>query len=545
VTLSSIDSATPPIAEADQSVAVAIATYNHAHYLAEAIASALDQTVAPNEVIVVDDGSSDDPQSVVSQFPGVVYIRQANAGLSAARNTGLQAARSRFIIFLDADDRLLPEAVATGLACMAAHPGAGFVYGGHHRIDPSGNIIGGQRYTPVGDDPYADFLRSNPIGMHATVLYDRQKLLAEGGFDTTYRRCEDYDLYLRMSRDNRVASHPAIIADYRWHDANMSHNRQSMLDWTLRALNRQNPTSQVHQAAQGEGRRNWTNYYASVRLDDAKREAGLPNKAKGAAAAMRMSPTLVGRRLGKAGARRVFQALPYFAQVGAARLLGRPRPPRKGKPSFGDLNSLTPLSRMFGYDRGTPVDRHYIETFLDQNRSRIEGRVLEIGDDTYSKRFGGDQIRQQDILHVHAGNPIATIIGDMSEPGVLPANAFDCMVLTQTLHLIYDLPNVVDRIHTALKPGGVALITVPGITPIDRDEWKSTWYWSLTRYSLSRLLGERFGNDNVDLTTFGNVYTATAFIQGAAVEELDPAKLQAVDEPYVIVVAAVVRKALA
>ena len=206
---------------------------------------------------------------------------------------------------------------------------------------------------------------------------------------------------------------------------------------------------------------------------------------------------------------------------------------------LGRFARTTPLSSEFGYDRGLPIDRHYIEAFLAANCDRIAGNVLEIGDASYSQQFGGDRITRQDILHVHAGNPIATIIGDLSDPAVLPSKRFDCIILTQTLHLIFDMPRAIEQIHRSLRPGGVALITVPGITPIDRHEWRGSWYWSLTGRALERLLSGPFKAQKVSLDEFGNLFAATAFLHGAAVEDVDAAKLDRVDPTYPVVVAAV------
>ena len=204
----------------------------------------------------------------------------------------------------------------------------------------------------------------------------------------------------------------------------------------------------------------------------------------------------------------------------------------------GRIGRATPLSREFGYDRGQPIDRHYIEGFLAANSAHIRGNVLEIGDATYSQRFGGDRITRQDILHVHAGNPIATIVGDLSDPTVLPSSRFDYIILTQTLHLIFDMPRAIAQIHRSLRPGGVALITVPGITPIDTDEWRESWYWSLTGRALQQLLSGPFDAGKVHLAEFGNLFAATAFLHGAAVEDVDPAKLDRFDSTYPVTVAA-------
>src|SRR5690242_14615287 len=154
----------------------------------------------------------------------------------------------------------------------------------------------------------------------------------------------------------------------------------------------------------------------------------------------------------------------------------------------GQFSRSRPLSVEYGYDRGTPVDRHYIESFLEANAADIRGRVLEVGDDSYSRRFGRERVVRQDILHVHSGHAKATMFGDLSNPETLPSAAFDCVILTQTLHLIYDMEAAVRELRRSLAPGGAALITVPGVSSIDRGEWGGSWYWSLTELSLRKLL---------------------------------------------------------
>src|SRR5690606_3173545 len=139
---------------------------------------------------------------------------------------GLRAIDSDMVVFLDADDLLLPDAIASGLACHAANPGCALVYGAHRRIDEHGNVLLASNYHEISDRPFRDFLRGNRIGMHATVMYRRDMLEAAGGFDPTLRVCEDYDIYLRIARKGRMASHPTMVADYRFHDHNMSHDHK-------------------------------------------------------------------------------------------------------------------------------------------------------------------------------------------------------------------------------------------------------------------------------------------------------------------------------
>lgn len=202
-----------------------------------------------------------------------------------------------------------------------------------------------------------------------------------------------------------------------------------------------------------------------------------------------------------------------------------------------DLASLKPLSTQFGFDRGTPIDRHYIELFLAGNASDIKGTALEIFDSGYCRRFGAKHVTTQHVVDIAPDNPRATIVGDLSDPATLPNAAFDCIVLTQTLHTIYDMRGAVQQVRRALKPGGVALITVPGITPV-RPGRNHAWYWSLTADALSRLLAEQFSPENVRVASFGNLFAATSFLHGAAAEEIDTEKLAPVDPAYPVIVAA-------
>jgi SAM-dependent methyltransferase len=195
-----------------------------------------------------------------------------------------------------------------------------------------------------------------------------------------------------------------------------------------------------------------------------------------------------------------------------------------------------------GFDRGTPIDRYYIERFLSRHKVEIGGRVLEVGGDDYTRGFGGSQVARADILHVRQGNPRATIVGDLTDPAVLPEGAFVCIVLTQTLHLIYDVRAAVAQLYRALAPGGVVLVTAPGISQIDRGEWGHSWFWSFTTASLSRLFKECFGPEDVIVEHYGNIFAATAFLQGLAVEEVDTSRLDVLDKSYQVIVAVRARK---
>jgi hypothetical protein len=212
--------------------------------------------------------------------------------------------------------------------------------------------------------------------------------------------------------------------------------------------------------------------------------------------------------------------------------------PRVGKIKSGDFKRTRPFSTCFGFDRGGPVDRYYIENFLQDERETIKGRVLEIGDNEYTLRFGAEKVLQSDILHINSNNPKATIVGDLSNLQDVPDNLFDCIVLTQTLHLIYDYKSAIETCFRILKPGGSLLVTVPGITPIDHGEWKSTWYWSFTGFSINRLLSEVFQENHLDVKTYGNVYAASAFLYGMGISELKKEELEFNDLHFQVIITA-------
>jgi SAM-dependent methyltransferase len=202
---------------------------------------------------------------------------------------------------------------------------------------------------------------------------------------------------------------------------------------------------------------------------------------------------------------------------------------------FGIFGRTEPLSTEFGFDRGLPIDRYYIESFLRARSADIRGRTLEVGDDAYTREFGAERAEQRDTIHIDPAVP-ATFHGDLTMPGVLPSEAFDCIVLTQTLHLVYDMRLAVARLQDSLKPGGTLLITVPGITPIAEDQWGKDWYWSLTPRSLLRLLNAEFGAGQTTINCFGNVFAASAFLYGLASEEVTKSRLDHLDPRYPVIV---------
>ncbi len=213
---------------------------------------------------------------------------------------------------------------------------------------------------------------------------------------------------------------------------------------------------------------------------------------------------------------------------------------RGGDVDMGDLRSLEPASRRFGEDRGKPVCRWYIERFLDEHRALVRGRVLEVAEREYTRRFGDDRVTESAVLHATADNADATIVGDLATGEGIPAERFDAAILSQTLQCVFDVPGAARTIHRLLAPGGSALVTVPAIAPVSRydvERWGE--YWHFSEESVRKLLEPHFGSANVRVASHGNHAVAHAYLAGMAAEELREAELLAHDPDYPIVITAV------
>ena len=260
------------------SVSIVIPCYNQGRFLNEAIASAAAQRGLVSEIVVVDDGSTDETPAVATRDGSVRYLRQEQRGLSEARNSGWRASSGDYIVFLDADDRLLPGAVEAGLEAFGRWPQAAFAFGHYELIDEHGAVLPTWRELRIADDRsfttgdfelvlpdgrrvgrspqprrvsdhYTAMLRRNYISMHAAVVYRRSVLEETGAFDPRLSALEDYELYLRVTRIHPVACHDQVVAQYRRHPAAMSRETLNMLRMALFVLHEQRPYLAKHPGA--------------------------------------------------------------------------------------------------------------------------------------------------------------------------------------------------------------------------------------------------------------------------------------------------------
>jgi len=213
------------------------------------------------------------------------------------------------------------------------------------------------------------------------------------------------------------------------------------------------------------------------------------------------------RRLLPVGVRRRIVRLTRWPPVGLVWMVG--------------LGRRRPVSAEWGFERGQPLDRYYIEEFLGEHAHDVRGTVMEVGNDEYVRRYGGSDVTDYDVLHLEEQRPPITIIGDLTDGATLDSDRYDCVILTQTLNAIYDLEAAIATVYRILKPGGVVLATVPGISKIcryDMDRWG--YYWSFTTASARRVFESAFREEGVSVGARGNVSTAIAFLHGLSSTEL-------------------------
>jgi SAM-dependent methyltransferase len=228
----------------------------------------------------------------------------------------------------------------------------------------------------------------------------------------------------------------------------------------------------------------------------------------------------------------VKRALPSAWRTRARRLR---RPAR-----LGSLRRTTPLSDVWGRDRGTPVDRYYIESFLTEHAEDIHGDVLELLDSGYTDRFGRG-VSRCDILDIDRENTRATVIADLADADAIAAATYDCFILTQTLQFIYDVRAAVSHAHRILKPGGVVLCTVPSVSRVARRNLDSE-HWRFTAASCARLFGDAFGPGAIEVRSYGNVLACGAFLFGLAAEELTADELEVADDYFPLLIAVRARR---
>ncbi len=197
---------------------------------------------------------------------------------------------------------------------------------------------------------------------------------------------------------------------------------------------------------------------------------------------------------------------------------------------------LVPFSRRWGAERGKPIDRYYIEEFLEKHKNVIFGKVMEISDNVYTRKYGAENVGESIVLHVDGWGRDA-VKGNLETGEGIHDDWIDTLIFTQTLMFIYDTPKTVQNIYRMLKPGGTVLATVAGISRISRyeaDNWGD--FYSFHEDAVKRIFGEIFGEKNIQVECFGNVKTAIALLYGLCCEDLTEEDFAYRDMDYPVII---------
>ena len=241
-------------------ISVIIPTYNYAEFITKAIDSVMAQTYPNVEIIVIDDGSTDDTKSRVKNRPMIKYFYHSNKGLSASRNVGVEKSSGEYLVFLDADDWLEKDALEKNFSLIYDKPHLAFVSGNYYLLYAGTNTVQ-PSVTVINSHHYKRLLQSNYIGMHAAVLFQRW-VFSSFRYDENLRSCEDYDLYLNITRHHPVLHHSAFIATYYFHSSGLSHNYKTMMRSVTTVVKKQAPFLRSHdeREAYEKGLQQWKEY---------------------------------------------------------------------------------------------------------------------------------------------------------------------------------------------------------------------------------------------------------------------------------------------
>ena len=235
----------------------------------------------------------------------------------------------------------------------------------------------------------------------------------------------------------------------------------------------------------------------------------------------------------------------YYCRAWLRWLIGKDKcyPPLRTT-RFGSLRRVTPISPTFGDDRGLPLDRYYVESFLYEHRKNIHGRVLESGGTGYTRKFGEDRVKQFDVINLREGVAETTFRADLAAAPEIPSDIFDCVILAQTFQFIYETRAAIETAHRILKPGGTLIATMPGISHIGDPPWTSHWCWNFTGLSAKNVFSEAFGEENIEVKTYGNVFIASSFLYGLSVKEVRKDELDYHDPNYEVTIGVKATKSL-
>jgi peptidoglycan/xylan/chitin deacetylase (PgdA/CDA1 family)/glycosyltransferase involved in cell wall biosynthesis len=489
----------------DRRIAAVITCRDLGRTLDEAVDSVMRQTRPAAEIVVVDDGSSDiyTTQALARlENAATRVIRSGGRGASAARNAGARATTSAYLVWLDADDVLEPGYFAAAATRLDEDAAIDFVSCAMRAFGEASYVWAPSATT------FVDAIATGAVP-HASTMIRRRTWEAAGHFDEALRSFELLDFWATVfERGGR-----GIVVE------------EPMLNYRVRA------GSGYRRSIQTETYRDRLRHFYNKHRDSVERH--WPELIEGKEAflldQMEHRKTLEGR-VGALNAelrelrKHIDEATSALSTRGLSRV------------EWGDLRRVQPLSPRWGLDRGQPIDRYYIEQFLERHRADVRGRVLEVRDARYTRQFGGSAVTRSDVLDIDASNDNATIVADLRSAGAISTATYDCIILTHVLHFIDDIQLALSECFRMLRPGGTLLVTAPSITRVDVETGPDGDYWRFTEASARRHFAAIFRATDFEVSTFGNVTACGAFLLGMAAQEMTPAELDAADSAFPLVI---------
>ena len=517
--------------------------YQAERYMDEAIASVFAQTWRNWELVLVDDGSTDGSTAIARRWaerhPDRVRVLEhpghANLGMSISRNLGVGHARGDYVAFLDADDVWLPHKLAMQVGILETHPDVAMAYGpSEYWYGWSGKAEDLRRdhYGEIGIAPdtiveppgLLTMALENEGGTMpgiCSLLVRREAFAQIGAFEKEFRGAYEDQVFLaKMFLQTRIFVTGTCSDRYRQHD-------ESCCAQALR-------TGIYHPELPHPARETYLQwlraYLAHEGVDDPALRAALHKNLLPYDHPVVYGSRLRLRYVGRLVRRGLVRALESLLPAPLYRALrrrwdGGQWVPPVGFARLGSLRRRAPLSRHRGADRGTTIDRHYVQHFFARHAEDVQGDVLEFGG-------GASRIARAHGVTSHVVVPVDdTTRFRLSQ---LPEGGFDCIVATHVLQRVYDIRPFVKALHRVLKPGGVLLATLPGAGNVGADTVHDT-YWTFTTLAAQTLFEETFPSLKLVVEPCGNVLAATASLHGLAAEELRARELEHRDATYAVV----------
>jgi hypothetical protein len=464
-----------------------------------AVESMVRQSSPASEIVVVETSGQAVPALMRLRLSraGARFTSAASESPGALWNAGIGASRASRIVLLDPEDGLEPSYLEQAAAALEAAPDLAFVTAWTR--EPGGREV---RCPRDGCD--LPGLLGHPGLVHASSMFRRDVWGALGGFDETLAGYELYDFWLRLLEQGyrgAVIEEPLLSRAAGSEVPTAARPPVGRLQPLIEPLlTKHRPTYVRHLTAAVLGR--------ELRLGELR----------SAAVALHARKATIDRELSELKAE-------VATATGLLRALGRARV------DWGDLRRTTPISPVWGADRGRCVDRYYIEQFLEAHADDIRGDVLEVYDSDYTVRFGGRGVRRSDVIDIDPTNPRATVIADLRRADAIPTHAYDCFIMTQTLHVIYEMGAVLRECARILKPGGVLLATLPCASRIAPEQGLDGDFWRFTPAAARSLFSEFFPPERLEVRAYGNVLVNIAFQYGLACEDLTQREFETHD-PY-------------